>query len=145
MAGIVSRLLQQAELDRQGYELLLRPVVQVTFDLPPLGVLCFYQPTAGGSQLVDRRLQLGGELDVAQEEADLGGQVPQQLVLGGGQRLLRWLLQGKRASISSPCRTGTARDTAAKGEAHPPSIVGHQRTVERGHGHLGKRLHPPLG
>ena len=36
-----------------GDELLLRPVVQVAFDLPPFGVLCFYQPAAGGSQLVD--------------------------------------------------------------------------------------------
>jgi hypothetical protein len=47
-------VLQQAELDREGDELLLCPVVQVTFDLPPLGVLCFYQPAAGGFQLVDR-------------------------------------------------------------------------------------------
>jgi hypothetical protein len=42
-------LLEQAELDGQGDELLLRPVVQVAFDLPPFGVLCFYEPAAGGS------------------------------------------------------------------------------------------------
>jgi hypothetical protein len=90
-------VLQQAELDREGDELLLCPVVQVTFDLPPLGVLCFYQPAAGGSQLVDRSLQLGGELDVAQDEAGLRGQMLQELVLSAGQRLVRWFSEGERA------------------------------------------------
>jgi len=47
--------------------------VQVPLDLAPLGVLRFDQPTAGGPQLLDGGPQVGGELDVAQHEARLGG------------------------------------------------------------------------
>jgi hypothetical protein len=44
--GVLSGVFQQAELDLQGDELLLRAVVQVPLDLPPLGVLRLDQPTA---------------------------------------------------------------------------------------------------
>ena len=53
VAGVVGGLLEQAELDGRGDELLLRAVVQVAFDFPPFGVLCFDEPAAGGCQLVD--------------------------------------------------------------------------------------------
>ena len=87
---VVGGFLQQPELDRERDELLLRPVVQVPFDLPPLGVLGFHQPAAGRPQLVD-------QCGVAQDKPRLRRQVPQQLVLGAGQRLILWFLQGQRA------------------------------------------------
>ena len=96
-AGVVGGVFQQAELDPQGDELLLRPVVQVPLDLPPFGVLRLDQPAARGPQFVDGGPQVGGELGVAQHEARLGGQVLQQLVLGAGQRLGPGLAQGQRA------------------------------------------------
>ena len=58
-------------------ELLLGPVVQVPFDLPPFGVLCFHQTPAGSAQRVDGGPQFGGQRGVAQDQARLRRQVPQ--------------------------------------------------------------------
>ena len=63
-------LRRMAAWDRDRDELLLRPVVQVPFDLAPFGVLRFDQPATGGPQLVDRGLEFGGERGVAQDEAE---------------------------------------------------------------------------
>lgn len=62
------------------------PFVQVPFDLPPFGVLGFHQPPAGGSQVLDRRPQFGGQRGVAQDQGRLRCQA---LVLGARQRLGR--------------------------------------------------------
>jgi hypothetical protein len=70
-AGILGRFLQQAEPDGQRDELLLRPVVQIPLDPPPLRVLRFHQPPARGPQFVDGRLQLSGEPAIAEDQARL--------------------------------------------------------------------------
>ena len=97
LTGVIGGVVEQPELDRERDELLLRPVVQVPLDLLALGVLRFDQPPAGRPQVVDGGLQLGGQRGVAQDEARLRRQMPQQLVLGAGQRFIPGLLQGQRA------------------------------------------------
>ena len=93
---VVGGFLQQPDLDRERDELLLRPVVQVPLDLPPLGVLRSTSQAAGGAQLVDQR-------GIAQYQPRLRRQVPQQLVLGAGQRLIPRLLRDSAPSSSPPC------------------------------------------
>ena len=94
---VVGRFGQQAELDGQRDQLLLGAVVQVPLDPAAFGVLGLGQPAPGREQLVDRGPQLGGQLGVAHDQAGLGGQVPEQAVLGAGQRLAGRLAQGDRA------------------------------------------------
>ena len=114
---VVGRFGQQAELDGQRDQLLLGAVVQVPLDPAAFGVLGPGQPAPGREQLLDRGPQLGGELGVAHDQAGLGGQVPQQAVLGAGQRLVRRLGQGDRAEqvIAVPDRHHRARDAGVGG------------------------------
>ena len=88
LAGVLGGVLQQAELDRERDELLLGAVVQVALDPLPLIILRAHQPEPRRPQVVDRGLQLGGEPDVAEDKPGLRCQVRQQLVLGGGHRLV---------------------------------------------------------
>ena len=69
--------------------MLLRAVVQVALDAPPLGVGRPRPPGPGGaqllrlaSQLVERGLQRGVQLHVAQREPELAGEVGEQAVGG---------------------------------------------------------------
>ena len=63
-----------------GHELLLRPIVDVAFEATPLLVL-------GEYQAVPRRLEVGQELHVAEDQAGLGGHVGDQPSRVGGERL----------------------------------------------------------
>src|SRR5512132_1112027 len=63
--------LEEAQLDAEGDELLLSPIVQVALDLPALEVLRFDQPPPRRTELVDRQPEIGCESDIAQHEAGL--------------------------------------------------------------------------
>ena len=97
LTGVIGGVVEQPELDVERDQLLLGAVVQVPLDPLALGVLRFHQPSSGRPQLVDGGLQLGGQRGVAQDEARLRRQVPQQLSSAAGQRLIPGLLQGQCA------------------------------------------------
>ena len=58
---IVQRVLPQTQLEGQGDEALLRPVVQVPFQPLPLGLACVDDPGAGAPELFEASPQLGVE------------------------------------------------------------------------------------
>ncbi len=70
-AGVFGGVFQQGELDGERDELLLGAVMKVPFDPLPLLILCPHQPPPRRLQIVDRGLQLGGEADVAKDQARL--------------------------------------------------------------------------
>ncbi len=75
---VMSReLLDQAELDLEGHQLLLRSVVDVAFQLAPFLVLSGDESAPGVPELLDQP-------DVAEHETRLGRQVADEL-------LLRWV------------------------------------------------------
>ena len=61
--------------------------MQVAFQTPALFVLSLHEPLPRGTQLVETILQLCSEADVSQHQSRLVGEVVEQLLLGGRQRL----------------------------------------------------------
>ena len=81
----IHQLAEQSQLDRERDDLLLRAVVQVALELLGAFVLRGHQALARRpEEIVDVRLELGGEASVPQDQAGLRcGEVLQELVLGG--------------------------------------------------------------
>ncbi len=80
--------LGQLHLDRDGSQLGLRPVVQISFETPPLGVGHGHQAGARGAQfdvaaaqVVDRAAQLAIQLGVVQHGSDEAGDPRERLVV----------------------------------------------------------------
>ena len=82
-AGIARRqLLEQSELDRERHQLLLRPVVDVAFELASFLVLRGDQPLAGRAELLDQP-------HVPQDQARLRREVAHQSLLRRVDRIVR--------------------------------------------------------
>src|SRR4029450_10108828 len=62
-------LLEQAELEREGDQPLLRAVVEIALQSLPLPLACSYHPRAGALQLFEARLQLGVQARVLERAA----------------------------------------------------------------------------
>jgi hypothetical protein len=91
--GPSARACSEAEVDHEAEQVLLRAVVQVALDATPLGVGRAHHPGAGGAQLlclavqlVERGLQRGVQLHVAQREPELAREVREQAVGGRVER-----------------------------------------------------------
>ena len=91
---VLDRVVRQTEFDRQCDEVLLGAVVQVAFELAPLGVAGGHdagtrvlQLLVADAQLVEAGLERGVELHVVQRQADLAGDLGEHGVLGLGEGL----------------------------------------------------------
>ena len=73
--------LGRVELDAQGHQVLLRPVVDVALQPPPRFVLRGDQPLPGGPQVLD-------QARVGRHQACLRGDIGYQLLPGRAQRLV---------------------------------------------------------
>ncbi len=130
-------------LHRQRDELLLRPVVDVAFQPPALFVLCCDQP-------LTRRAEVLDQPEVLQDQPGLRGQVREQLVLLGHDRIVRRLRDGERAEQLAPVadRDGCVR----VGERGERRALRNDRRMRlrrlrprRGRTHLGADAQPDGG
>ena len=83
--------------------MLLRAVVDVALEAAPLGILRGDDALPRCAQigclrrdLLQARLQVGGEPDVSQDLSGLSGEVSKQFLLNRGDRLARTFLDGQR-------------------------------------------------
>ena len=90
----------QPELDGEGYQVLLRAVMDVAFEAPPLGILRCDNALAGFAErarltrdFLEAGLQLRRQANVAEHLPSLGGKIRQQALLHRGKRLTSPLLQ----------------------------------------------------
>ena len=91
--GVVGEdVLGEAQVHREGHEVLLGAVVEVALDLAPLGVAGRDDAGARGAQVLVGALQVleallerGVELDVVEGEADLAGQLGEHAVVLVGE------------------------------------------------------------
>ncbi len=77
----LDELLEQAQLDGESDDLLLRAVVEVPLELPPLLVLRSHESLAGGAQLLDVVHQLLCQRDVSHHESRLRRKVAHEPLL----------------------------------------------------------------
>ena len=91
---VLHGIARQAHLHGQRHEVLLGAVVQVAFELAPLGVAGGHdarprllQLSVAELQLVEAGLERGVELHVVQRQRDLAGELGQHPVLRLGERL----------------------------------------------------------
>lgn len=94
---LLGQRLGQRQTDLHGDQLLLGTIVEVALEATPLVVLGTDQALSGGPQLLHVVQQLGGETDVAQHQAGLGGNVRDELVLCGRDGLASRLGHGEGA------------------------------------------------
>ena len=90
----------QPELDRECHQVLLRAVMDVAFQAPPLGILRGDDALSGFAEragltrdLLEAGLQLRRQSNVAEHLASLGGEIREQARLDRGKRLTSALLK----------------------------------------------------
>src|SRR5207249_5973789 len=77
-------------------QLLLGAVMDVPLDPTTLAVLRRHETLTRRTELLEVRAQLLGQPDVPQDESGLRGQILDQLVLRGGEGVVRRLRDGQR-------------------------------------------------
>ena len=128
----VGQRLGEAEVHRQGDQVLLGAVVDVALQEPALVVLGVDQPLAraaqllgAGRQLLEPLLELGAQPRAAQHQAGLGGQPGEQPFLDRRQRHLVALLDDEHAEQLSavPHREGPGGRVAVRSPAVAAVLV----------------------
>ena len=124
----------QPHLHRQRDELLLRPVVDVALQPSPLLVLRRDQPLARRAEVLDQP-------EVLQDQPGLRGEVGEQLVLLGQDRIVRRLRDGERAEQLAPVADRRRRRRTSGNAGSASSLRRDRRFAARGHGPRRGRTH----